>query len=78
MDKIKCGHCKDRHDTRAQVRLCAKRDWEARAADEEAAAQAHAEYLAEQRNERYFEEGSEAFQATRFMEEQYEAMRLGL
>jgi hypothetical protein len=46
---IKCAHCKGRHQTVAQVRLCAHR-----VAEEDAQARAEAE--AEARNERWFEE----------------------
>lgn len=34
---IRCAHCKGRHGTIAQVRLCAHRAAEAKAADEQAA-----------------------------------------
>lgn len=66
--RIRCAHCSEGHSTVAEVLDCHYRA-------EEDAANAMAEYLAEQAVERYFEEGPESFQAVRFAEEQADMER---
>lgn len=70
MPSIKCGNCHGNHESVAEVRDCYAETYQ----DEQ---NAKAEYEAELRNERFFEEGPESFQAARFAEEQEEQMRLG-
>jgi hypothetical protein len=65
---IRCAHCKARHASVADVRWCGD-------LATEQAAQARAEQAAEARVERHFEEGSEAFQAARQAEEDFERAR---
>lgn len=75
--KIKCAHCKEHHDTVAQVRLCGQRDNARkalqRAADEDAAA----EIDADARYERYLEDGG-AHAAVIQWENEQDRLREGL
>ena len=65
---IRCAHCGNRHATVADVRWCSDLLAEARA-------EAEAEAAAEARNERFFEEGPESFQAQRAAEEAHDQAR---
>lgn len=76
---VRCGNREAhdlpaRHDTVAQVRECYEYT---RMMQEEGHLQQQAELEAERRNERYFEEGPESFQAARWAEEQEELQRIG-
>jgi hypothetical protein len=57
VDSIKCGSCKGRHDTVAQVALCYALKWDRKAQEMQQAAEAKAEAAAEAAAERFYEEG---------------------
>lgn len=73
----KCGHCKGPHDTVAQARLCARRDWDRREGEAHDEDEARAEQEMERRLENFWEEGTEAQRAQRWWEDEQERRFFG-